>query len=144
MVVGRNSSGVGETDGVGFDDLADGLLEGDGEVPVRGRLGGFVPSSWFLVLCSLFFVLCSWECWFRCSTQLPGCTPNPWVIDCGTPLGAYGAVPQPKAVSNHSDPSWFVPQTVYTVTVCLGSWEGTGGAGSRWLRVETGDLMAEA
>ena len=54
MVVGRNSSGVGETDGVGFDDLADGLLEGDGEVPVRGRWGGFVPSSWFLVLCSLF------------------------------------------------------------------------------------------
>ena len=29
-----------------------------------------VPDSWFLVLGS-------WECWFRCSTQLPGCTPNP-------------------------------------------------------------------
>ena len=78
---------------------------------------------------------CCWffqDCWFRCSTQLLGCTPNPWVVDSGTRLGAYGAVPQPKvvdcgtplgaseampqlkAVANGSDPSPFVSQTTPT------------------------------
>ena len=108
---------------------------------LRKRRGKFL--TWSFLLGRSWFL----ECWFRCSTLVdsvappgsltpsglrsktgpplpvfPGCTPNPWVVDCGTPLGAYGAVPQPEAVSNHSDPSWFVPQTVYTVTVCLGSW----------------------
>ena len=40
---------------------------------LRKRRGKFL--TWSFLLGRSWFL----ECWFRCSTQLPGCTPNPWV-----------------------------------------------------------------